>query len=554
MRHLKTFCIILLLAVYIIPMAAAQKKNRTGGSLAANQVKIANGILEGTTAETGINIYKGVPFAAPPVGILRWKAPQPVVNWEGVRKADQFGPRAMQLPVFGDMNFRSNGMSEDCLYLNVWAPAKSDTERLPVLVYFYGGGFIAGDGSEPRYDGESMAGKGIVAVTVNYRLGIFGFFVHPELTKESPHNASGNYGLLDQAAALAWVQKNIAAFGGDPEKITIAGESAGSYSVSAQMASPLSRDLIAGAIAESGSLLSMLPTTPRAQAEQDGQQLAESLGAGSLKALRAMPAQQLLEESGKPGVPRFRPVVDGYFFPKSPMAIFEAGEQAQVPLLAGWNSEEGNYKSILKDQEPSPENYAAAVKDLYGEQAEELLTLYPASTEEEVIQAGTDLASDGFIGFSTWKLIDVHGKTSEAPVYRYMYTRARPAMRAEMGDVEAGLAGGVVKKTEGSAKKAAPARGAVHSAEIEYAMGNLPTNKVFAWTPDDYKVSEIMQAYFANFIKTGDPNGEDLPQWPEANSGKDVQLLVIDVNTRAESGQEKEKRYHFLDKNIRKKE
>ena len=197
------------------------------------RVQTANGLLEGTVEE-GIRSFKGVPFAEPPVGDLRWKPPQPAKNWEGVRRADKFGPRTMQLPLFGDMVFRSAGMSEDCLYLNVWSPAKSADEHLPVLVYFYGGGFVAGDGSEPRYDGASMAGKGVVAVTVNYRLGVFGFLAHPELTKESPHHASGNYGLLDQNEALRWVRRNIAAFGGDPKRITIAGESAGSLSVCAR--------------------------------------------------------------------------------------------------------------------------------------------------------------------------------------------------------------------------------------------------------------------------------------------------------------------------------
>src|SRR6476660_8898915 len=235
----------------------------------APRVKIANGTLEGVN-ESGIKTFKGVPFAAPPVGNLRWREPQPVQNWSGVRKADKFGPRAMQLPVFGDMNFRSDGMSEDCLYLNVWTPAKTENEKLPVLVYFYGGGFIAGDGSEPRYDGESLARRGIVAVTVNYRLSVFGFFAHPELTKESAHHASGNYGLLDQSAALRWVKQNIAAFGGDPNKVTIAGESAGSVSVSAQMASPLSKDLIAGAIGESGSIVGTLSAVPLAEGEENG--------------------------------------------------------------------------------------------------------------------------------------------------------------------------------------------------------------------------------------------------------------------------------------------
>src|SRR6476659_73676 len=255
----------LLLLMLISSIAMAQLNDNT-----APRVKTANGILEGTD-ESGIKIFKGIPFAAPPVGNLRWKETQPVQNWSGVRKADKFGPRAMQLPIFGDMNFRSNGMSEDCLYLNIWTPAKTGNEKLAVLVYFYGGGFIAGDGSEPRYDGESMARRGIVAVTVNYRLGVFGFLAHPELTKESPHHASGNYALLDQRAALQWVQKNIAAFGGDPKRVTIAGESAGSIAVSALMASPLSKGLMAGAIGESGALIApTLPPVPLAEAEAGG--------------------------------------------------------------------------------------------------------------------------------------------------------------------------------------------------------------------------------------------------------------------------------------------
>src|SRR5437773_3764707 len=251
-----SFLLLLMLASSIV---VAQLNN------SLPRINTANGVLEGVD-ESGIKTFKGVPFAAPPVGNLRWREPQPVKNWSGIRKADKFGPRAMQLNVFGDMSFRSDGMNEDCLYLNVWTPAKTGDERLPVLVYFYGGGFVAGDGSEPRYDGERMARKGIVALTVNYRLGVFGFLAHPELTKESPHHASGNYALLDQRAALQWVQTNIAAFGGDPKKVTIAGESAGSIAVSAQMASPLSKHLIAGAIGESGALIApTLPPVPLAQ-------------------------------------------------------------------------------------------------------------------------------------------------------------------------------------------------------------------------------------------------------------------------------------------------
>jgi para-nitrobenzyl esterase len=539
---MKMLVMLLLLTIQVAPVAVAQSNK----DASANRVKTANGTVEGTTEQSGVRSFKGIPFAQAPVGELRWKAPQPAKNWQGVRKADKFGPRAMQRAIFGDMNFRSDGMGEDCLYLNVWTPAKTNKERLPVLVYFYGGGFMAGDGSEPRYDGESMAQKGIVALTVNYRLGVFGFFAHPELTKESPHKASGNYGLMDQAAALRWVKQNIAAFGGDPNKVTIAGESAGSFSVSAQMASPLAKDLIAGAIGESGSLLSLQPLTTLSQAEQNGVQFAKGVGANSLAALRAMPAEQLLEATAKPETPRFSAISDGYFFPKSPVATFQAGEQAKVPLLAGWNSEEMNYRAILGEDQPTPENYQKAVQKLYGERAQEVLKLYPAATEEEVMQAATDLAGDRFIGYSTWKWLEVHGKTSGKPTYRYYYARPRPEMTPEMGDASPGLAGGVVRGSDASAMKIPPARGAVHSAEIEYAMGNLSTNKVYAWKPEDYNVSELMQEYFANFIKTGDPNGAGLPQWPAANKGQQVQVLHIDVNTQAKPDNSRE-RYLLLE-------
>jgi para-nitrobenzyl esterase len=223
-------------------------------------VQVAQGQLQGLLTQDGLREFRGIPFAQPPVGPLRWQEPQPPLPWKGMRKADKFGDRAMQTRVYSDMIFRSDTISEDCLYLNVWAPPVPGQDTLPVLVYFYGGGFMAGDGSEPRYDGASMARRGIVTVTVNYRLGIFGFFAHPELTKASPHQSSGNYGLMDQHAALVWVHNNIKAFGGDPHKVTIAGESAGSNSVSCQVATPLSKGLFRGAIGESGSCLGKNPT------------------------------------------------------------------------------------------------------------------------------------------------------------------------------------------------------------------------------------------------------------------------------------------------------
>lgn len=504
------------------------------GSFADDRVETLDGVVEGTTAPDGIRIFKGIPFAEPPVGELRWKPPRPAKSWEGVRRTDRFGPRAMQRAIFGDMNFRSDGRGEDCLFLNVWTPARSGEERLPVLVYFYGGGFVAGDGSEPRYDGQSMARRGIVAVTANYRLGVFGFLAHPDLTAESPHHASGNYGLMDQNAALVWVRENIAAFGGDPGRVTIAGESAGSISVSAQMASPLSKGLFAGAIGESGSLMGTLTPVPLSEAERAGVRFATKLGAKSLADLRKVPAERLLEATADAGVGKFPLAIDGHFLPGDPAEVFAAGAQARVPLLVGWNSEESNSRAILGPREPTRENFAEVVKTLYGARGEEVLKVYRAATDGEVERAATDLAGDRFIGYSTWKWADLHGKTGGEPVYRYLYDRPRPAMRPEMGDAVPGLAGGVRRGTEAKVDRPPPPRGAVHSAEIEYALGNLATNKVYAWAPDDYKVSEVMQGYFANFVKAGDPNGPGLPTWPAANRGDAARVMRIDVDTRVE--------------------
>ena len=503
--------------------ASAQSFNKV-------QVKSKHGLIEGSQEVNGVISFKGVPFAAPPVGSNRWKAPQPVQNWEGVLSANKFGPRAMQAPIFGDMDFRSNGMSEDCLYLNVWTP--NTKAALPVLVYFYGGGFVAGDGSEPRYDGESMAKKGIVSITVNYRLGIFGSFAHPELSNETAYKGSGNYGLLDQAAALLWVKDNIAAFGGDPNKITIAGESAGSVSVSAQMVSPLSKHLIAGAIGESGSMLGTLPPIALADAEKNGLEFAKSLNLSSLDELRAIPAEKLLEANMKFGAFRFPATIDGYFYPKAPLEIFKAGDQAQVPLLVGWNSEEMNARAIMGMSAFTKVNFEQVVRQLYGDNAAAILEVYAVKNDDEVEAVATDLAGDRFIGFSTWRWATLQEKTGGGqPVYRYMYARPRPGMVASMGDAVAGLAGGVQKGN--GAPKAPPAKGAVHSAEIEYALGNLNLNKVFAWTEDDFKVSKTMQSYFVNFIKTGNPNGKNLPSWPATKTSKPVPVMRIDVKSEA---------------------
>lgn len=511
-------------------------------SFAADRVKIANGVLESTTPPVnGVRAFKGIPFGQPPVGDLRWREPQPVKNWSGARNADQFGPRCMQRTApNADYWFRSNGMSEDCLYLNVWTPAKSGSkERLPVLVYIFGGGFQNGDGSEPRYDGANMASKGIVAVSVNYRTNIFGFFSHPELTKESPHHASGNYGLLDQVAALQWVQKNIAAFGGDPKRVTIAGESAGSISVSALMASPLSKNLMAGAIGESGALISTLPPRALEETEKDGAQFASAANAGSLAALRGMSAEQIqdLAAKGGPGL-RFRPNLDGYFLSKTLVEIFNAGEQAKVPLLAGSNTEEMPARAVLGPAEPTAENFAAAIRKLYGDRADGVLKAYSGSTPEEVLQAATDLASARFIGHGTWKWSELHLQTSGKPVYRYMYAHPRPKYTPLNGDASA-------QPTPPAAAGPSIPRGASHSAEIQYVMGNLDLDKRYAWEAADRKVSEVSQAYFVNFIKTGNPNGAGLAEWP-AYKGPDFTRMRLEVNSHTEKEPERP-RYMALD-------
>lgn len=546
--NLKRLSLQILLLIIPFFSKAQQAENQNAFPV---QITISSGIVEGEfDIKTNIQSFKGIPFAQPPVGDLRWKAPQPVTSWNGVKQTKKFGPRAIQSNVFGDMGFRSDGMSEDCLYLNVWSPAKSADEKLPVLVYFYGGGFAAGDGSESRYDGENMAKKGIVTLTVNYRLGIWGFFSHPELTKESPNHASGNYGLLDQNAALKWVQANISKFGGDPKRVTIAGESAGSIAVSAQMASPLSKGLIAGAIGESGgSIFPTLAPVPLAQAEKTGLEFAQKIGAPSLKDLRSMSTLELYQKSLGTSLGVFKTTIDGYFLTKTLPETFEAKQQAMVPLLLGWNSEEMTYRALTAGKDITNEIYIQKVKELYGNKADEVLKLYPVGTPEVTEQSATDLAGDRFIAYSTWKWFDLHRKNSTQPVYRYYYAHPRPEMRDK--SLEAGLAGGVIKKNSNTPKTPIP-KGAVHSAEIEYAMGNLDGNKDYAWTEADYSVSETMMNYFANFIKTGNPNGEKLPVWQMAKEEEKPEVMIIDLMSKSKKA-ENDARYLFLEKEYSKK-
>jgi len=496
------------------------------GAVSTGPVRTASGLVAGAVLPGGVRAFRGIPFAAPPVGALRWKPPRPARPWRGVRDGTRFGPQCMQRPIFADMVFRSDGMSEDCLYLNVWAPPRRAARRLPVLLYFIGGGYVAGDASELRYDGASLARRGIVVVTANYRLGVFGFLAHPELTRESPHHASGDEGLLDQVAALEWVRRNVAAFGGDPLRITIGGESAGSLSVSALMASPLSRRLIAGAIGESGAMIypTYAPVT-LAAAEARGVAFADSAGARSLAELRAMPAESLLDVTGRAGNGRFPPVVDGWFLPGKPADLLAAGEGARVPLLVGWNSEESSWQGLLGDSQPTPENYAAAVRRVFGSRADEALALFPAATREQVEESGTLLAGAAFIAYSTWKWADLQAGAGQA-VYRYLYAHPRPAPKVPGPNP--------------------PPAGAVHSAEIEYALGNLATNDVYPWTADDDTVSATMETYVADFVKTGNPNGAGLPAWP-AYTDAQPRVMVLDVRSHAEDAPH-EDGFRFLDR------
>ena len=499
----------------------AQQRGASPTPLNANDpvVTVESGQLQGI-AETGaspLRIFRGIPFAAPPVAGLRWREPQAVAPWSGVRPATNFAPRCMQQPLYSDMMFRSPAPSEDCLYLNVWTPAKLDGSRrgkLPVLLYIYGGGFMAGDSSEKRYDGAALARRGIVVVTVNYRLGVFGFLTHPELTASSPHHASGNYGLLDQVAALAWVRRNAAAFGGDPNHITIGGESAGSMSVNALMASPLSRGDIAGAIGESGALMQKWTPAARADAETKGAAFACAIGAPTLAALRALPADKLLAAQGAAGDAPTDPIIDGYFLTEPPAVTFGSGKAAKVPLLVGSNSQESPGSAVFGDGEPTAANYRAGLTRVLGDKADALFALYPARTDADVLPAATALASDDSLGLPTWKWFDLQRRRG-VPTYYYYFTRVRPRFVTDPPD----------KPMQW---------GAVHSAEIEYALGNLDTNPLYVWTADDRKVSATMSAYFANFIKTGNPNGRGLPAWLKASAdpGK-IRRQTIDVDSRS---------------------
>jgi para-nitrobenzyl esterase len=432
----------------------------------------------------------------------------------------------MQPPIYKDMVFRDPGMSEDCLTLNVWTPANAGQPKLPVMVWMFGGGFLAGGTSEPRQDGEHLARKGVVVVSVNYRLNIFGFFAHPELAAESPQHAAGNYGLMDQTAALQWVARNIAAFGGDPGNVTIFGESAGSSSVSAQMASPMAHGLFVHAIGESGSAFGHAPPS-LADAEKHGAEFAQhSTARATLAALRAMSAGDLLDaaqracEASDCGV--IAPDIDGSFLPEPVPQIYAAGKQADVPLLAGWNRDEGTPEVVNAPEKPTVKSLRAMAVQRFGAHAGEFLKVYSASNDEEAVRVAEDFAGDTFIAYSTWGWLEAQVKSGNAPVYRYCFELAAP------GD-----------------PNHPSSSGAFHSDEIEYVFGNLDSRTGAVWRPEDYQLSELMQTYWTNFAKTGNPSGAGVPNWPAYDAAGSWQVMHLNSVSTADSDPHRD-RYLFL--------
>lgn len=447
-------------------------------------VKIGQGLLQGTR-EGGLTVYKGIPFAAAPVGNLRWRAPQPVAPWEGIRQAGQFAPA----PIQGGNP--PSGKSEDCLYLNIWTPAGSPKDRMPVLVWIYGGGFSFGSTSEPVYSGERLAKKGVVLVSIAYRVGPLGFLAHPELSAESTHQASGNYGLLDMIAGLTWIQKNIAAFGGDPDKVTIFGESAGGIAVSMLCASPLAKGLFHGAISQSGGSFGPPRHTTypgenlktMKEAERAGMEYAKGAGAASLSELRKLAADSL--PSGW-GVGSAWPIIDGYVIPDDQYKLYETGKYNDIPVLIGYNSDEGLSFTRTKD----PKEFIAGVEQRYGKFAGDLQRAYPVG-DAAVARTGRDLMRDAAFGWHTWSWARLQAKTGKSKVY-YYYFDQHPDY-------------------PGNSPRAG--HGSPHAQDVAYVFQHLDTSNPET-SASDVAISEAMSTYWTNFAKYGHPNSKGVPEWP----------------------------------------
>ena len=471
------------------------------------EVRIDSGLLEGTIGRSeAVRLFAGIPFAAPPTGENRWKAPQPVAPWDGVRRATEFRPRCMQ----GGGPPREGApppppTSEDCLYLNVWTTAESANAKQPVMVWIYGGGFTGGSGSEPRYNGENLAKKGAVVVTLDYRLGGFGFFAHPELSRESGRNASGNYGFMDALAALEWVQRNIGAFGGDPDNVTAFGESAGGIMITALLTSPRAAGSIDRVITQSGAWTSPPGSSglagTLARAEQAGLAAAEELGAASLADLRAKPADEILRGVRSSGM-----IVDGYVLTEDPGRVFDAGRQHKVDVLTGSNKDEGTFFQFGGAQ--TAERFTATANRRFGAHAAEYLAIYPAASDEEANRSYLASFSDEF----AWQVRLLAQSQAElgAASFLYYFTRVPPSPPGR------------------------PSRGATHVAEIPYMFNNLLDGT--PWTDADRALAETMSSYWVNFARSGNPNGPGLPEWPAYRAAADGRVMVLGDRVEPEIG------------------
>jgi para-nitrobenzyl esterase len=504
MKNLKNIRVIIFTAVLLCSL-------KLSGQLST--VQTDNGPVSGNKSGE-ISIFKGIPFAAPPVGDLRWKAPQPAKKWTGVLKCDKFSASPMQGKPVPFMMWTEEfitppeSLSEDCLYLNIWTPAKSAREKLPVFVWIYGGGFSSGSAACAVYDGEDMSKKGVVFVSINYRVGVFGFLAHPGLSAESDNKVSGNYGLLDQVAALKWIRKNIEAFGGDPQKVTIAGQSAGSMSVCALVVSPLAKGLFRGAIAQSGGILSSFMNNSLADAEKSGVSFMEKLKASNIEELRKKTAEELITAGGS-----FRPVYDGYVIPVDVFGAFKNGLFNDVPMMAGWVTGDG---SLMGTQTMTPEKYKQQAVEKYGEKAGEYLKIFPGTTSDQVTSS---LKESGLMQFAALPAYLWAGfSKSKAYIYQFSHIPVD--------------------------KPGFPNYGAFHTSEVPFALHTLHLWKR-PWRDVDFTVEKTMNDYWVNFVKNGNPNGEGVPEWGVYDKSTGI-IMEIGDKSQSQPGLHKDE-FGFLE-------
>lgn len=518
------------LATTVLVMAAGSFL--PGLSAAQAPTHVDGGMLREVSADaSGMRVFKGIPYAAPPTAALRWKPPAPVRAWDGLRAADTWGPRCVQSERLGPMDPLNSRMDEDCLYLNLWTAARPGAAPLPVMVWIHGGSNTNGAASQPEYDGAQLARNGVIVVTINYRLDIFGFLAHPELTAESATRSSGNYALLDQIAALQWVQKNIAAFGGDPTRVTLFGESAGAIDISLLMASPLAKGLFARAIGQSGAALSRLPgfgPKPLQTGEADGARFAQSVNAASVADLRSRPAEELLAAVVKSPITYGFGVVDGYVVPEHPAAIYAKGANNDVPLLVGVNADEGSLFAVRMKVPADASAFSGFLQGLFKGSAEKALSLYaPGASPESTKASFVALMGDAIISYGSWAWAESTAGRARAPVYRYQFTRRPP------GAPEFSLY-----------PLAAP--GVYHFAEINYVFNNFDVRKEWGWQDADRELGKTMALYWTNFAKTGNPNGPGLPRWEVYKPGGGGRVMELGASAQLRDEPQRA-RYEFFE-------